>query len=104
MDELNIKIAAMIEYIEILTSIAINKNQHELANKLDIIKERVEFAKTDDELNIYKSTIKEIDDSLNQLTRELTYREKALVERGYSKKEVLELSLFTQKQFDEKKQ
>ena len=104
MDELNIKIAAMIEYIEILTSIAINKNQHELANKLDIIKERVEFAKTDDELNIYKSTIKEIDDSLNQLTRELTYREKALVERGYSKKEVLELSSFTQKQFDEKKQ
>ena len=103
MDELNIKIAAMIEYIEILTSIAINKNQHELANKLDIIKERVEFAKTDDELNIYKSTIKEIDDSLNQLTRELTYREKALVERGYSKKEVLELSSFTQKQFDEKK-
>lgn len=97
MDELNIKIAAMIEYIEILTSIAINKNQHELVNKLDIIKERVEFAKTDDELNIYKSTIKEIDDSLNQLTRELTYREKALVERGYSKKEVLELSSFTQK-------
>lgn len=103
MDTIDIIKNSIIEYIEILISIAIEKKQDEYVQRLDIIKEHVNNANTYDELKILKRTVKEVDDELETIKKPLSSREQDLINRGYDEESVRDLCSFTKKEFDEKK-
>ena len=103
MDNINININSMVEYIEVLVSIALDKDLKEYVEILDNLKARVENSTTIDEINSLKKELKVIDEELNKETRKLSSREEALIERGYSKEDVIRLTSFTDEQLKEKK-
>ena len=103
---LNAKINGLIEYINIIiTSIydfeKTNNNYDELNESITLlreIKKEVEIINNEKDIDILKEKITEIDEQIKDYfknhERELTGREKALVERGYDKETVLRLSSF----------
>lgn len=54
-------ISSLIEYIDIMISIAINKNLKEYIDELDNLKEQVSNIKTLEDINKYKIIIQEYD-------------------------------------------
>lgn len=54
-------ISSLIEYIDIIISIAINKNLKEYIDELDNLKEQVSNIKTLEDINKYKIIIQEYD-------------------------------------------
>lgn len=103
MDNINLMINSMLEYIEILISIALSKNLSNYVERLDKLKEDISNIKSLEEVEKNKNVIKEIDTALSKEERQLTSREQALVERGYSKEDVERLTSFTNEDIEEKK-
>ena len=104
MNDIDIIIGGLSEYIEILVSMAYSKNLINYVEELDLLKERIENSTTINELNYLKDQVKEIDNKLSINERKLTPREEALVQRGYDPEEVLKLSSFTEDDVEKKKQ
>ena len=102
MNDLDIIISGLTEYIEILVSMAHNNNLDDYIEKLDLLKEQVENCTTYNEFNALKDEVKEIDTKLNTEERKLTPREESLVQRGYDKDEILRLSSFTEEDIENK--
>lgn len=103
MNNINIYINSIVEYIEILISIALEKKLTNYVEKLDNLKKRVESSTSLNEINIIKEELKRIDEELGEKKRTLSSREEALIKRGYSEDEVIELTSFTNEQLEEKK-
>lgn len=100
---INVMINSMIEYIEIMISIALNKNFNNYVEDLDKLKEEILTITTLEEIYKYRDIIKDYDTKINEAERELTQREKALVERGYQKSDILILTSFNNQDIEEKK-
>lgn len=103
MNNINLMINSMIEYIEIMISIALNKNLKNYVEELDNLKEQIYNINTIEEVNKYREIIREYDIKINEEKRQLTSREQALVERGYNEEDVLRLSSFNNQDVEEKK-
>lgn len=103
MESINYMISSLIEYIDIMISIAINKNLKEYIDELDNLKEQVSNIKTLEDINKYKIIIQEYDKKINEAKKELTSREQALVDRGYLEEDVRKLSSFNNQDIEEKK-
>lgn len=64
-------ISSLIEYIDIMISIAINKNLKEYIDELDNLKELLSNIKTLEDINKYKIIIQEYDKKINETKKVL---------------------------------
>jgi len=64
-------ISSLIEYIDIMISIAINKNLKEYIDELDNLKEQVSNIKTLEDINKYKIIIQEYDKIINETKKSI---------------------------------
>lgn len=71
MESINYMISSLIEYIDIIISIAINKNLKEYIDELDNLKEQVSNIKTLEDINKYKIIIQEYDKKINEAKKVL---------------------------------
>lgn len=104
MENTNYMISSPIEYIDIMTSIAINKNLKEHIDDFDNLKEQISNITTLEDINKYKIIIQEYDKKINDAKKQLTSREQALVDRGYLEEDVRRLSSFNNQDIEEKKE
>ena len=71
MESINYMISSLIEYIDIMISIAINKNLKEYIDELDNLKEQVSNIKTLEDINKYKIIIQEYDKIINETKKSI---------------------------------
>ena len=71
MESINYMISNLIEYIDIMISIAINKNLKEYIDELDNLKEQVSNIKMLEDINKYKIIIQEYDKKINETKKVL---------------------------------
>ena len=108
--KLDAKISGLIEYINVIISSIYNieSNDNELTDSVALLREAKKTALTienEEDLNRLKDKIVIIDKKikfyLDSHKRELTGREKALIERGYDEETVRRLSSFSEKEIHE---
>ena len=108
--KLDAKISGLIEYINIIIASIYNieTNDTELTDSVALLREAKKTALTienEEDLNRLKDKIVIIDKKikfyLDSHKRELTGREKALIERGYDEETVRRLSSFSEKEIHE---